>query len=52
MMVDLMHAMVATPFKKLEELNEVEIQLLLTGAKRDSTYSISLLCSHRGARLG
>ena len=43
MMVDLMHAMVATPFKKLEELNEVEIQLLLTGAKKGSTYSTILL---------
>jgi len=38
MMVDLMHAMVATPFKKLKELNDVEIQLLLTGAKKGSTY--------------
>ena len=36
MMVDLMHAMVATPFKKLQELNEVETQLLLTAAKKGS----------------
>jgi hypothetical protein len=39
MMVDLMHAMVATPFKKLKELNEAETQVLLTEAKKGSMCS-------------
>ncbi|KAH8896217.1 S-adenosyl-L-methionine-dependent methyltransferase [Thozetella sp. PMI_491] len=34
MMVDLMSAMAVKPFKKLETLNEVEIELLLAAAKK------------------